>query len=219
MKCTREALDDLIKEKYGSVPKMAAAIGKSPQTIYTCLSGLLIGSHFTTSLPIIAALDLDPYELLDHRMVRRSAHDRGYVNIPLYGSVSAGALTEPMEYLDSVPIPAEKHEEYPDAFLLKVSGKSMNLAFPNGILVLVDPCTHVDYPGQPYVACEPGEGSTIKRAFPLDNGLELHPYSSDITMKPVVYDYDTPEGTEVRIVGRVVWGFYPLDWRFDPNAR
>lgn len=219
VKCTKETLEEVVKERYGSVPKMAKAIGMSEQTIYTCLKGCLIGSYFTTSMPIIAALDLDPFSLLEGNLVSRSERDRSFINVPLYGSVSAGSLEDPDEVEDLIPIPAEKHRDYPNAFLLKVSGRSMNLTFPDGVFVLVDPCESIDYPGEPYVVYSSLDGATIKRAYPMANGLQLVPHSSDTTMRTITYDFASPSEAEVRVIGRAVWATYPLDWRFDPNVR
>lgn len=219
MEYTKETLEELIRDRYGSVPKMAEAIGKSAQTIYTCLNNLLVGSYFTTSMPIIAALGLDPYELLEGRLVTRPERDLSYANVALYDSAPAKRHGEHTQPNQTVPIPAEMRAEHPDAFLMRVSGKTMNLAFPDGVFVLVDPCTDVAFPGDPYVVHTPAGGTAIKRAYALENGIELHPYSSDPTMKPIVYDFDTPQGAGVSVIGHVVWATYPLDWRFDANAR
>lgn len=106
------------------------------------------------------------------------------------------------------------HEEYPDAFLLRVEGESMNRVLPNGCYALVDPCSDVERDNQPYAVCVNGYDATIKRVHKLNNGFELVPDSTDPTFKPAIYDYGV-EGTEtITPIGRVVYYVLPFDWDF-----
>lgn len=138
----------------------------------------------------------------------------GWYEAPIYGAIAAGRPIEMAEIEGTFPIPQQKHEQYPDAFLLRVEGESMNRILPNGSYALVVPCTDVDRDGQPYAVCINGYDATIKRVRKLNNGFELVPDSTDPTFKPTVYDYGV-EGTEtITIIGRVVYYFLPFDWNF-----
>lgn len=137
-----------------------------------------------------------------------------FVDTPVYGSIAAGTPIEMIQVEDTFPLPKEKHDEYPDAFFLKVKGESMNRVLPNGVLALVDPCEAIDYDNEPYAICVNGYDATIKRVHKLNNGFELVPDSTDPTFKPVVYDYGV-EGTDtITPIGRVVYHVIPFDWKY-----
>lgn len=137
-----------------------------------------------------------------------------FVDVPLYGSIAAGTPIEMTESDGTGSISARKHAEYPDAFLLKVEGESMNRILPNGAFALVDPCDDVERDMQPYAVCVNGYDATVKRVRKLNNGFELVPDSTDPTYKPILYDYGT-EGTDtVTVIGRVVYYVLPDDWTF-----
>lgn len=119
---------------------------------------------------------------------------------------------QPVE--DVYPLAAKKYDEYPDAFLLKVEGESMNRILPNGSYALVDPCNDVDRDNKPYAVCVNGYNATIKRVRKLANGFELAPDSTDPTYKSKVYDYGEPGTETITIIGRVVYYVLPYDWDF-----
>ncbi len=154
---------------------------------------------------------------LDNRPANaiRVAHDdSSFVDVPLYGSIAAGTPIEMVESEGTFPIPRAKHEEFPKAFLLRVTGESMNRILPNGCYALVDPCDDVERDNQPYAVCVNGYDATVKRVHKLNNGFELVPDSTDPTFKPQVFDYGI-EGTEtITPIGRVVYYVLPYDWRF-----
>ena len=154
---------------------------------------------------------------LDNRPANaiRVAHDdSSFVDVPLYGSTAAGTPIEMVESEGPFPIPRAKHEEFPKAFLLRVTGESMNRILPNGCYALVDPCDDVERDNQPYAVCVNGYDATVKRVHKLNNGFELVPDSTDPTFKPQVFDYGI-EGTEtITPIGRVVYYVLPYDWRF-----
>lgn len=143
-----------------------------------------------------------------------SVVDGSWYETPIYGAIAAGTPIEMIESEGTFPIPAAKHEQYPDAFLLRVEGESMNRILPNGCYALIDPCEDVERDNQPYAVCVNGFDATIKRVHKLNNGFELVPDSTDPTFKPTVYDYGV-EGTEtITPIGRVVYYVLPFDWDF-----
>ena len=137
-----------------------------------------------------------------------------FVEVLLYGSIAAGTPIEMVEIEDVYPVAAKKIQQYPNAFLLKVKGNSMNMILPDGCYALVDPCDDVERDNQPYAVCVNGYDATIKRVKKLANGFELVPDSTDPTYKPKIYDYGV-DGTEtITIIGRVVYYVLPFDWEF-----
>lgn len=136
------------------------------------------------------------------------------IDVPLYGSIAAGEPIEMMEFEDSQPIPIKVHEKFPDAFLLKVEGDSMNRILPNGSYALVDPDQKEPINGKPYAVCVNGYDATIKIVKKLNNGFELAPDSTDPTYVPTVYDYNKQGTDPVTIIGRIVYYVLPFDWEF-----
>lgn len=135
----------------------------------------------------------------------------GWVEVPLYGAIAAGKPIEMESVEDKYVIPFEMKRKYPDAFLLKVEGESMNKRLPNGSYALVNPTSDV-IDGNAYAVCVNGYDATIKRVRKLENGFELMPDSTDPTIKSVIYDYGE-EGTEtVTVIGEVVWYCVPFDY-------
>ena len=167
-----------------------------------------------TMLPIAAALEIDPYALVEGRLVKREARLQGSVEVPLFGTIAAGSPIEPSEADDVYPIPAEVAQEHPGSFLLRVSGESMNRELPNGCYALVVPTSVIGNTDEPYVVSIGGDCATVKHVRQLANGIELRPSSSDPTYKPVVYDFDDPTVPDIAIIGRVVWYILPTRWAF-----
>lgn len=210
-----EHLKELIDYRYGSIPKFAKEIGLSPQTVYSALRNGISGASANTVMPIVAALGIDPVWLVKNQVVQvAGSRDAEFVDVPLYGSIAAGTPIEMMEVEDTQPVPTRVHERYPDAFLLKVEGESMNRILPNGCYALVDPCERVAVNGAPYAVCVNGYDATVKRVRRLNNGFELAPDSNDPTYKPAVFDYGEPNTQTVTVIGRVVYYVLPFDWSF-----
>lgn len=137
-----------------------------------------------------------------------------FTDIPLYGSIAAGTPIEMVEVDDYHPVPTAVHERYPDAFLLKVEGCSMDRILPDGCYALVDPCDTVELSGEPYAVCVNGYDATIKRVRRLNNGFELVPDSTDPTYATQTYNYNEPGTETITVIGRVVYYVLPYDWTF-----
>ena len=132
------------------------------------------------------------------------------VPVPLLGSIAAGTPIEMIAVEDTYDIPAEVHNNYPKAFLLKVAGESMNRVLPNGCYALINPCDTVEHPMKAYAVCVNGFDATIKRVKVLENGYELIPDSNDPTFRPQIYDYNEPDTDPVTVIGQVVWYMVPF---------
>ena len=190
---------------------LAEKLGTTQQTIQRYEAGARdIKSSVLVKLS--AALGVTISYLLG--MENASIPSNAMTDVPLYGSIAAGTPIEMMEVEDMYPVPTALHDKYPDAFLLKVEGDSMNRILPNGCYALVDPCDDIDYSGDPYAVCVNGCDATVKRVRKLNNGFELAPDSNDPTYKPIVYDYGVKGTATVTVIGRVVYYVLPFDWRF-----
>ena len=218
METLEEAVRRLIKEGYGSIPKFAEKIDVPPTTVYNALDRGLANTRTELTDRIYRELNIDWDTAKlgdDYRRLRLKDDTRGaFIDIPLYGSIAAGTPLEMIKVEDTHPIPLEVQKNYPDAFLLRVVGESMNRILPNGSYALIDPCKTVERDGQPYAVCVNGYDATIKRVKKLHNGFELVPDSTDPTFASTIYDYGV-EGTEtITVIGRVVWYCIPYEWRF-----
>lgn len=135
-------------------------------------------------------------------------------DVPLIDAIAANTPIETIARNDTHPIPSTMHARYPRAFLLKVSGRSMDRVIPNGCYALVDPCDTVEVDNAPYAVCVNGFDPTIMRMRKLNNGFELIPDSTDPTFEPHVYNYNEPDTETVTIIGRIVWCCFPYDCTF-----
>lgn len=138
----------------------------------------------------------------------------GFELVPIYGDIAAGTPIESYIQHGEAPVPVDIIKKYPDGFLLKVCGESMNKILPNGCLAFIDPCKTVDHNNKPYAICVNGNTATIKRVRKLANGFELIPDSTDPTYRSKIYDYNDDTGDVITVVGRVVWHAIPFDWDY-----
>ena len=141
----------------------------------------------------------------------RKSEQSAWIEVPLYGSIAAGRPIEMHQIEDRFVVPQVLTDRYPNAFLLKVVGESMNNLIPNGAYALVNP-TDDAIDGKVYAVAVNGYDATIKRVRHLANGIELVPDSTDPTIRPLVFDYADPEAETVTVIGEVVWYVVPFDF-------
>lgn len=135
-----------------------------------------------------------------------------YVDVPLYGSIAAGKPLAIIPVEDTHPIPIEMHQKFPQAFLLRVEGESMNNVLPDGALAFIDPDQTDPVDEAVYAFCVNDDDATIKRVKKLAHGFQMSPDSKDPTFKPIVYDDHNETPDDITIIGRVVWMMFPFDW-------
>lgn len=211
-----DALRELIRDKYGSVPKFAENIGEPPTSIYGALSRGMKNTRTELTDRIYRGLDIDMNSVSfnNFRGLKLKSDTRDFVDVPLYGSIAAGTPIEMIEVEDTHPVPTRVHEMHPDAFLLKVEGESMNHILPNGCYALVDPTDEVKRDNDPYAVCVNGYDATIKRVKQLANGFQLVPDSTDPTYPVQTFNYNEPCTETITVIGRVVYYVLPFDWSF-----
>lgn len=194
-----------------SQQELADKLGTTQQTIQRYESGARdIKSSVLVKLS--AALGVTISYLLG--MENAAIPNTAMTDVPLYGSIAAGTPIEMLEIEDEQPIPTKMHVRYPNAFLLRVKGESMNRVLPNGCFALVDPCDAVERDGQPYAVCVNGYDATVKRVRKLNNGFVLEPDSTDPTYERQVFNYNEAGTQTVTVIGRVVYYVLPDTWQF-----
>ena len=217
METLEEALRRLIKDKYGSIPAFAEKVDIPANSVYNALNRGLKNTRTELTDKIYRELNIDweTASLTDfHGLKLKSQTRPQFVEVPLLSRIAAGDPVEMEDYEDAFPIPAQVHDRYPDAVLLRVDGESMNRILPNGCYALVDPCTDVEHDGKPYAVCVNGYDATIKRVRKLNNGFQLIPDSNDPTYTPTTYNFNEPQTDPVTVIGEVVYYVLPYDWGF-----
>lgn len=207
-----QSLQTLIDQE-GSKAAFAKKIGVSRAAVTNWTSG--INAPDIETIAVISRVYHVPLsEILEGQVKKNDgieSEKKSWVDVPLYGSIAAGTPIEMLPVEDTFVIPRTMSERYPDAFLLKVVGESMNRVIPNGSYALVNPTQEV-IDGRPYAVCVNGFDATIKRVRHLENGLILEPDSTDPTMRPIVYDFGCEDTETVTVIGEVVWFVIPFDY-------
>lgn len=137
----------------------------------------------------------------------------GEASLPLVGSIAAGTPREAME-LDGERAWASPGvvERHPNAFFLRVSGDSMNLMYPDGCLVAVDPDECEIESGKVYAVLVNGCDATLKQVFKAGDTIVLHPVSSNPEHRDRSIDMNDPDAPYFRVVGRAVWFQADITW-------
>lgn len=214
MQTVEEQIKEIIEERYGSIPKFAAKIEMSPQTIYSLLNRGIGRASMATVVPVLAELGIDSNWIARNRLVPFDGFETDTVDVPLMGRIAAGEPIE-MDAVDNMfPIPRAVYNRYEGCFLLTVDGESMNRILPNGCYALINPVDTITKDNAPYAVCVNGYDATIKRVHRLNNGFELVPDSTDQTFRPVIFDYNEPGTDLITVIGEVVWYTLPYDWSF-----
>ncbi|MEG0303682.1 LexA family protein [Gordonibacter sp.] len=219
MTTTRENIQRSLKQiasREKSNVDFAARIGEKKQAVSHWLNGRNTPDIETIAkiskiygVPISAIFSGD---ISDVDKTEEQGFD--FIEVPLYGSIAAGAPIEMISADDTHPIPAPMHDRYPNAFLLRVSGESMNHVLPNGCYALIDPRKEICKDNDPYAVCVNGFDATVKRVKKLENGFQLVPDSTDPTFPVQTFNYNEPGTDEITVIGKVVWHVIPFDWAY-----
>lgn len=188
--------------------EVGVQVGKSKKTIYSWESGKgQPDADMLIKVCRIYGMDVKDFFTESNTTNEGDA----WASVPLYGSIAAGTPIEMTAVEDTFVVPGELRNRYPESFLLKVVGESMNRVIPNGSYALVNP-TKETVDGRAYAVCVNGYDATIKRVRTLANGIELYPDSTDPTIKSMVFDYADPNAETVTVIGEVVWYVVPFDY-------
>lgn len=208
-------VEKIVLDRFGSIAEFARITNLNEQTLHSLFSqGSFSRARSATVGPIANALEVDQAWLAKGQLVDNSTRFKGFAEVPLFSSITAGQPLGPTATDERFPIPIELAERYPNAFLLRIPDTSMNRILPDGCYALVDPCTDIEHQGQPYALTIGASNATVKRVRSLWNGLELSPDSTDPTYRTRICDFGDQDVEDVTVIGRVVWYCLPLNWRF-----
>lgn len=135
------------------------------------------------------------------------------IPLPLLGSIAAGVPLEMIPVLEMVNVPREVAETYPNSFLVKVSGDSMNKIVPSGALALIDPTAEVKN-GDIAAVTVNGYDATLKRFFKFQDGITLEPESYNPANSTQFYSSKDQDHNPIHIKGKLVWYMAPLNMKF-----
>jgi repressor LexA len=135
------------------------------------------------------------------------------VGVPLYGSIAAGVPLEMIQIEEYIEIPEMIGNKYPDAFLLRVNGDSMNKVVPNGMYALIAPNEEIKN-GDVVAINVNGYEATLKRFFKLHNTIVLEPDSYNPEHTPMMLDCTKAECEDLKVLGKMVWFMSPLNAKF-----
>lgn len=133
--------------------------------------------------------------------------------MPLLGSIAAGIPLEMVAVQEWVSVPKEIADMYPDAFLVTVTGDSMNKLIPHGALALIDPTLEVKNGDVAAVAVN-GYEATLKRFYKFQDGITLEPESYNPNHKTQFYSNESQEYNPIHLKGKLVWYMAPPNIRF-----
>ncbi|PEQ66571.1 LexA family protein [Bacillus cereus] len=133
--------------------------------------------------------------------------------VPLLGSIAAGIPLEMVEADEQINIPIEIANWYPNSFLVRVVGDSMNKIIPSCALALIDPDSEVKN-GDIAAVTVNGYDATLKRFYKFQNGITLEPESYNTEHTTQFYDSKTQEYTPIVVKGKLVWYMAPLNIKF-----
>ncbi|WP_144506665.1 LexA family protein [Bacillus mycoides] len=134
-------------------------------------------------------------------------------SVPLLGSIAAGIPLEMIEADEQINIPIELVDWYPNSFLVKVLGDSMNKIIPSGALALIDPDSEVKN-GDIAAVTVNGYDATLKRFYKFQNGITLEPESYNTEHITQFYDSKTQGHTPIVVTGKLIWYMAPLHIKF-----
>lgn len=114
---------------------------------------------------------------------------------------------------ETYPILETVHLKHPKAFLLRVSGNSINKVVKDGMFALIDPEESLK-DSDIVAAYINGHEATLKRFHPLANGIMLEPDSTDPTYTSELIDFNDEGQAPYRVVGKMVWYVVPFGYAF-----
>lgn len=152
-------------------------------------------------------------DIIEDRKIHRKEINGDSIQMPLLGSIAAGVPLEMIPVKEMVNVPREVAEMYPDAFLVQITGDSMNKVIPSNALALIDPTQEVRN-GDIAAVSVNGYDATLKRFYKFQNGITLEPESYNPNNKTQFYDSNNCEINQIHIKGKLVWYMAPLDIKF-----
>ena len=181
-----------------SQEQLADRIGKTRSAVSQYEAGKIV-PRMGVIEDIAAVFSISKTEIIGGRI------GSTFVPVPLYGRVAAGTPIEMLPVDEMREAPARFVEDDPDAFLVRVSGNSMNRRVQDTDFALVSPKYTEPNDRDMFLVTVNGDDATIKLVRVLENGVELLPDSYDPTFRPRVLDFGDDATPPFRVLGKVVW--------------
>ncbi len=121
---------------------------------------------------------------------------------PLVGRIAAGTPMEAIEMDgDQQWVDPNVLGSHPSGFFLTVSGDSMDLRYPEGGMVYIDPDDREIENGRCYAVLLDGDDATLKQVYKVGDTVVLHPISSNPAHKDRSIDTTDMDSTFFSVVG------------------
>lgn len=206
-------INQLLKSKNMKPVEFARIIGVDRSTITRYLNGSRKISM--DDLPKMAAtLGVNPIDLLidENESKEKETQMSQKIELPLYGSVAAGALatvdgvtTSDVEFISVPKKFLGKYGECNGLFAMSVNGESMNKVIKNGSIVIAKTMDQYEYKDGDIVIFSYNNEYSLKRFSPndLEGFVLFRTESTDPTFKDIPIPKDTIN--DLKIYGKVVF--------------
>lgn len=125
---------------------------------------------------------------------------------PVVGHIAAGTPVEAIEFDGGEHwVSPDVEKGHPNGFFLSVTGDSMDMRYPEGGMVYIDPDETDIVSGKCYAVLINGYDATLKQVFKGGDTVILHPLSSNPEHRDRTIDTTDPDAPFFLVVGRVVW--------------
>lgn len=128
-------------------------------------------------------------------------HEPRKAYAPLLGRIHAGDAQEPDIIDNSIPLPYEVLENHPSGYFLEVEGGCMNMIYPEGCFVFVDPDKQPQNGSIAVVSIDDAD-YIMRRLYIGASNLMLVAQSFENGWDDIIISGDDHQ---VRMVGTVVW--------------
>ena len=127
---------------------------------------------------------------------------------PYFGRIAAGEPIEMISAEGSLWVPPDLLAAHPKSFYLRVQGESMNLTYPSGSFVLIDPDSDIRS-GDVAAVWVNGRDAVIKKVLLGYTSITLVPESDDAKFVDELFDQTRPDTATVDLIGKVIWYLPP----------
>lgn len=121
---------------------------------------------------------------------------------PLLGRVHAGDAQEPEVIEDEIELPYSVREAHPSAYFLQVEGDCMDMVYPEGCFILVDPALEPSTGSIAAVTID-GHDAVMRRLLRTPSTIVLTPESTSDEYEDIVITAN--DDHTVELIGTVVW--------------
>lgn len=218
-----ELLTEIMESKGFNVMSLSKASGVPYTTIRSMIERDLTNASIDNVIKICRVLGISVESLAKPKNDVFKEESAKYitqpsVDLPLYGSIAAGALSkieavtdQDVEYLKFPRHIFGKYSDHNDLFVLRVNGESMNKIIPNGSYVVCKPIDKYELKDDDIVIFSYDGDYSMKRfRRDTENGLLIFsPESFDRRFYDIVIPHNAPN--DLKIYAKVIFYAVALD--------